>query len=154
MKTQKRTLWVLLALMQAAVLILLILQIVELAPRRWKLNENVSITTISENGQMTGAPLEFYESAFEHDYGKTHADGARYVNEYTLSSQTEWISEQYVRSNGFVSDMKAEKLCSSANDFAYTLSGAENNSKWQVWISFGADEVPYIAVVETGDETK
>lgn len=38
MKTQKRTLWVLLALMQAAVLILLILQIVELAPRRWKLN--------------------------------------------------------------------------------------------------------------------
>lgn len=154
MKTQKRTLWILLALMQAAVLILLILQIVELAPRRWKLNENVSITTISENGQMTGAPLEIYESAFEHDYGKTHADGARYVNEYTLSSQTEWISEQYVRSNGFVSDMKAEKLCSSANDFAYTLSGAENNSKWQVWISFGADEVPYVAVVETGGETK
>ena len=57
MKTHKRTLWVLLALMQAAVLILLILQIVELAPRRWKLNENVSISTISENGQMTGAPL-------------------------------------------------------------------------------------------------
>ena len=85
MKTQKRTLWVLLALMQAAVLILLILQIVELAPRKWKLNENVSISTISENGQMIGAPLKFYESAFEHDYGNTHADGTRYVNEYTLS---------------------------------------------------------------------
>ncbi len=154
MKAQKRIWWGLLALMQAAVLVLLIFQIAELVPRKWKLNENVSITEMSANGQMTGAPLKFYESASEHDYGKSHANGARYVNEYSLASQTEWISEQYVRRNGLVPDMKAEKICSSANDFAYTLSGAENGSEWQVWISFGADDVPYVAVVKTGGEAK
>lgn len=154
MKTQKRLWWVLLALAQAVVLVLLIFQVSELIPRKWKLNASVSSTYIAEDGRMTGAPLKFYESAKGHDYGEAYANGARYVNEYSLASQTEWISEQYLRENGSVPDMKAEKLCSGANDFAYILSGAENGSKWQVWISFGADDVPYITVVESGGETK
>lgn len=84
MKTQKRLWWVLLALAQAVVLVLLIFQVSELIPRKWKLNASVSSTYIAEDGRMTGAPLKFYESTKGHDYGEAYANGARYVNEYSL----------------------------------------------------------------------
>ncbi len=150
-----KRLWVLLTAAQAVILVVLAMLIAKTVPRIWKVNENLNVPIMSEEGQIDSfAEADFYETPFRGYYGEAYAKGAKFVNDYVLNITLEDISTKYVMENGDIDEIKSEKIISTANDFSYTLSGAKNGAVWQVLVSFGENRIPYVSVIKLKGASK
>ena len=150
-----KKLWALLTAAQAVILVVLVMLIAKTVPRIWKVNKNLNVPIMGEDGQIGSfAEADFYETPFRGDYGESYAKGAKFVNDYILNLTFEEISTKYVTENGDIDEIKPEKNISTANDFCYTLSGAKNGAVWQVLVSFGENRNPYVSVIKSKGAAK